>query len=334
MTSVTTAVQGDWKAARDLVENLTQTNSSYGRGWVVAARLDEGVGKLHSARKKIMQATKMCPSDEEVWLEAVRLQLPENAPKVIAEALQNIPTSVKLWLKAVDLEKEAVGKKVAIRKALEAIPNSVRLWKIAVEMEEPDNAKILLSRAVECCPQSVDLWLALAHLEDYQNAKAVLNRARENIPTEKQIWIAAAKLEEANGNDSSVDKRIQMGVSSLKRNGVEINREEWIKSAIHCEHSGSVVTAQAIIRAVAPIGVEEEDRKHTWLEDADQCKRENAPECARHAPPFSQLLRTPHVLSACVPEPSTPSPPFGFLRRSLFGSRLLSTSASTAPPTL
>jgi pre-mRNA-processing factor 6 len=58
----------------------------------------------------------MCPSDEEVWLEAVRLQLPENAPKVIAEALQNIPTSVKLWLKAVDLEKEAVGKKVAIRK--------------------------------------------------------------------------------------------------------------------------------------------------------------------------------------------------------------------------
>lgn len=76
---------------------------------------------------------------------------------------------------------------------------------------------------------SVQLWLALARLETYENARKVLNKARENIPTDRHIWTTAAKLEEANGNTQMVEKIIERAITSLRANGVEINREQWIQ---------------------------------------------------------------------------------------------------------
>lgn len=58
-------------------------------------------------------------------------------------------------------------------------------------------------------------------------------------------------------------------MSSLSANGVEINREHWFKEAMEAEKAGSVHTCQVVIRAIIGQGVEEEDRKHTWLEDAE-----------------------------------------------------------------
>lgn len=75
----------------------------------------------------------------------------------------------------------------------------------------------------------IQLWLALARLETYENARKVLNKARENIPTDRHIWITAAKLEEANGNTQMVEKIIDRAITSLRANGVEINREQWIQ---------------------------------------------------------------------------------------------------------
>lgn len=87
---------------------------------------------------------------------------------------------------------------------------------------------------------STQLWLALARLETYENARKVLNKARENIPTDRHIWITAAKLEEANGNTQMVEKIIDRAITSLRANGVEINREQWIQvrsagRTPHCE---------------------------------------------------------------------------------------------------
>lgn len=56
-----------------------------------------------------------------------------------------------------------------------------------------------------------------------------MNKARENIPTDRHIWITAAKLEEANGNTQMVEKIIDRAITSLRANGVEINREQWIQ---------------------------------------------------------------------------------------------------------
>lgn len=66
-------------------------------------------------------------------------------------------------------------------------------------------------------------------METYENARRVLNKARENIPTDRHIWITAAKLEEANGNTQMVEKIIDRAITSLRANGVEINREQWIQ---------------------------------------------------------------------------------------------------------
>ena len=137
-------------------------------------------------------------------------------------------------------------------------------------------------------------------METYENARRVLNKAREHIPTDRQIWIMATKLEEANGNNAMVDRLIERGsfsskfssdftfvfllllaLASLTANMVEINREHWIKDAIECEKAGSIHTAQALIRNVIGINVEEEDQLATWVEDAQSCQSEGAYECAR-----------------------------------------------------
>lgn len=272
---------GDIKKARLLLKSVITTNPQHGPGWIAAARLEEVTGRMQAARNTIMKATEVCPKNEDVWLEAIRLQPPESAKSVCAQAVGQLPLSVRLWIKAAALEDEVKAKKRVYRKALEHIPNSVRIWKAAVELEGPEDAQIMLSRAVECCPTSVELWLALARLETYENARKVLNKARENIPTDRQIWITAAKLEEANDNFPMVEKIIDRAVTSLKANGVEINRDQWIKDAEESEKADSVQTCRAIIDIVIGIGVEEEDRKHTWMDDAESCIANSAYECAR-----------------------------------------------------
>ena len=58
-------------------------------------------------------------------------------------------------------------------------------------------------------------------------------------------------------------------INSLAANGVGTNREHWLKEAVDTENSGAVLNCQAIIKFVIGRGVEDEDRKHSWLEDAD-----------------------------------------------------------------
>ncbi|KAI1238545.1 hypothetical protein IHE44_0013279 [Lamprotornis superbus] len=271
----------DIKKARLLLKSVRETNSHHPPAWIASARLEEVTGKLQVARNLIMKGTEMCRKSEDVWLEAARLQTGDAAKAVVAQAVQHLPQSVWIYIRAAELETDIRAKKRVLRKALEHVPNSVHLWKAAVELEEPEDARIMLSRAVECCPTNAELWLALARLETYENAHKVLNKAWESIPTDHRIWITAAKLEEANGNTQMVEKIIDRAITSLRANGVEINREQWIQGAKECGKAGSVATCQAIVRAVMGIGIEEEDWKHTWMEDADSCVAHNALKCAR-----------------------------------------------------
>ena len=278
----------DVKKARLLLKSVRETNPHHSPAWIASARLEEVTGKLQAARNLIMKGTEVCPKSEDVWLEAARLQPDHLAKGVVAQAVREMPNAVKIWIKAADLESESKAKKKIFRKALERIPNSVRLWKQAVELEEPEDARILLARAVECCPSSTELWLALARLETYENARKVLNTAREHIPTDRTIWISAAKLEEANGNEAMIQKIIDRAIKSLAASGVEINKEFWMKDGMECEKAGSILTCQAIIKAVIGVGVDEEDRRDTWMEDADSCINQKAFECARAI--FAQAL--------------------------------------------
>ncbi|XP_027159740.1 protein STABILIZED1 [Coffea eugenioides] len=271
----------DIKKARLLLSSVIHSNPKHPPGWIAAARLEEVAGKLQVARQLIKKGCEECPKSEDIWVEACRLSNPEDAKAVIARGVKANPNSVKLWLEAARLEHDNVNKSRVLRKGLEHIPDSVRLWKAVVELANEEDARLLLQRAVECCPLHVELWLALARLETYDNAKKVLNKAREKLSKEPAIWITAAKLEEANGNTSMVGKIIERGIRALQREGLEIDRELWMKEAEAAERANSVVTCQAIIRHTIGIGVEEEDRKRTWVADAEECKKRGSIETAR-----------------------------------------------------
>lgn len=169
---------------------LTAVCTCVAPAWIASARLEEQVGRIQAARNLIFKGTELCQKNEDIWLEAIRLQPPEQAKAIVAQAVGYVPSAVKLWLKACDLEEDNKGRRRVLRKgfirlfqsfehlshlhvALETVPDSVTLWKAAVDLEAPADACVLLSRAVECCPTSVELWLALARLETYENARKV-----------------------------------------------------------------------------------------------------------------------------------------------------------------
>ena len=62
---------------------------------------------------------------------------------------------------------------------------------------------------------------------------------------------------------------VRVALASLRANGVDVNRDQWIGDSEDCEKAGSIHTCQQIIQHVIEIGVDEEDQKHTWMEDAD-----------------------------------------------------------------
>eukprot|EP00616_Rhizochromulina_sp_CCMP1243_P000449 CAMPEP_0118989306 /NCGR_PEP_ID=MMETSP1173-20130426/47770_1 /TAXON_ID=1034831 /ORGANISM="Rhizochromulina marina cf, Strain CCMP1243" /LENGTH=993 /DNA_ID=CAMNT_0006940291 /DNA_START=51 /DNA_END=3035 /DNA_ORIENTATION=- len=272
---------GDIKKARLLLKSVTTTNPKHAPGWIAAARVEVLAGKIVQARNVIKQGCEICPESEDVWLEAARLQTPDNAKTILANAVRHLPTSVEIWLKAAELETDRDKRKVVLRRALEFVPNAVKLWKTAIELEDAADARIMLGRAVECVPHSVDMWLALTRLETYENARRVLNRARAAIPTEPAIWITAAKLEEAHGNHHQVDKIIENAIKFLTRDQVVIDREQWLKEAEAAEAASAPLTCAAIVRTTIYRGVEDDDRKRTWLDDAASCLARNSIETAR-----------------------------------------------------
>eukprot|EP00658_Telonema_sp_P-2_P027610 TRINITY_DN2129_c0_g1_i16.p1 TRINITY_DN2129_c0_g1~~TRINITY_DN2129_c0_g1_i16.p1 ORF type:complete len:958 (+),score=313.45 TRINITY_DN2129_c0_g1_i16:184-3057(+) len=274
----------DIKRCRLLLQSVMETNPRHPPAYIASARLEEVAGKLVQARKIMELAMIKCGTSEDVYLEAARLNTPENAKGILAQGVKAIPQSIKLWLRSSSLESDGGSKRLVLRKALEVNSTSVKLWMAAIEHEtDPDDARVLLARAVECVPHSTEMWLALARLESYDNARKVLNMAREKLPAEVQIWISAAQLEEANGNAPMVNKIVEKSMKTLKAAGVQLDRESWLNDAEQSEKAGSVATAQALVRVALGIGVEDEDRKSTWLEDCETFENRQCYECARAA---------------------------------------------------
>ena len=134
----------DIKKARLLLKSVINTNPKHAPGWIAAARLEEVAGRLAQARELIMKGCELCPGAEDMWLEAARLQTPENAKAILARGVAALPDAVMLWMQAARLEQGDAARKRVLLRALERIPQSVRLWKAAVEISDEDDARILL----------------------------------------------------------------------------------------------------------------------------------------------------------------------------------------------
>ena len=79
------------KKARLLLKSVITTNPKHGPGntlythtlsyhtvqigWIAAARLEEVTGHMQAARNIITKGTEVCPNNEDLWLEATRLQV-------------------------------------------------------------------------------------------------------------------------------------------------------------------------------------------------------------------------------------------------------------------
>jgi pre-mRNA-processing factor 6 len=260
----------NYKRARVLLDSVTKTNPKHAPGWVAAARLEELAGKIVAARNIIARACENCPKNEDVWMEAIRLNDNRNAKIIAANAISNNNKSVRLWLEATRLENDPRAKKRVLRQALDHLPQSVTIWKELVNLEEnPAEARLLLAKATEEVPLSVELWLALARLESPENAQKVLNKARKSVPTSHEIWIAAARLQEQLEKNDQVFKVMERAIKSLARENSMLKREEWIEEAEKCEDEGAIITCQAIIRETLGWQLDEDDdRKDIWLADA------------------------------------------------------------------
>ena len=65
----------DVKKARLLLKSVITTNPNHAPGWIAAARLEEVTGRMQTARNIIMRGCDVCPKNEDVWVESIRLQV-------------------------------------------------------------------------------------------------------------------------------------------------------------------------------------------------------------------------------------------------------------------
>ncbi|KAJ1606771.1 Pre-mRNA splicing factor Pro1/Prp6 and HAT repeat protein [Cryptosporidium canis] len=244
----------DIKKARLLLKSVVNTNPKHSPGWIAAARFEELVGRTSQAREIIAKGCEMCPKNEDIWMEAIRLGKPEQIDKIIVKAIKFIPNSIKIWMVAANKETNKNKKLLIINKALEYIPNSIKLWKEAISLVNDESEKALLSKAVKCVPQSEELWIRYAYLSEYIDAQKILNEARKVLPTCPGIWVEAAKLEERNGNIDKVDIIIGRCISSLSAKRFVHSRDYWLSKACECEKDGFSSTCISIIKNTLFIG--------------------------------------------------------------------------------
>ena len=87
---------------------------------------------MDEARRLIQKACSHFHQNEDIWLEAVRLNKSEDTKYVLAKAIRQMPKSKRLWMKAAEFEAGTVKKRAVILRALEQIPNDETLWKVAI----------------------------------------------------------------------------------------------------------------------------------------------------------------------------------------------------------
>jgi len=58
-------------------------------------------GKGAQARLLLQKGCEFCPTSDDIWLEAARMQSnPDNGKAVLARGVAALPNSIKLWLQA------------------------------------------------------------------------------------------------------------------------------------------------------------------------------------------------------------------------------------------
>ncbi|EDO28792.1 predicted protein, partial [Nematostella vectensis] len=179
---------GDIKKARLLLKSVITTNPQHAPGWIAAARLEEVTGRMQAARNTIMKGTEVCEKNEDIWLEAVRLQPPDAMKAVVAQAVRQLPQSVRLWIKAAAVETEIVAKKRVYRKG-----NQDSAVRYRSRVTYPPLGSCVANGAYEC-------------------SRAIYAHALTVFPSKKSVWLRAAYFEKNYGTRESLESLLQSAV--------------------------------------------------------------------------------------------------------------------------
>eukprot|EP00300_Choanocystis_sp_HF-7_P005392 c14057_g1_i1.p1 GENE.c14057_g1_i1~~c14057_g1_i1.p1 ORF type:complete len:460 (+),score=109.76 c14057_g1_i1:196-1575(+) len=65
------------------------------------------------------------------------------------------------------------------------------------------------------------------------------------------------------------ERMIKKAIETMEKQQVLISRAEWLRYATECETAGSIETAKALVVLTLGMGVDEVDRRRTWVHDAE-----------------------------------------------------------------
>ena len=253
---------------RSVLASYRKTKPRNAESWIASARLEEKLNRLTRARELIEEGCKLCPRNEDIWLENIRLNFSSQqyCKSIMADAIRFNENSEKLWLKAIDLEQVDADKKRIVRKAILRIPSSLSLWKIAVELESEKTELIkILKKALEFIPESIEFWNLLVNLQDTAAARITLETARTKLGSNQSLVILGCQLEENDGvSDESTLRNIISDVIEKKHSNGErsLTLLEWIQEAVDVNNTGKhPLTANAIIQASIGILFDERSMK-------------------------------------------------------------------------
>ena len=251
----------DASRMRTILQSYRKAAPKKPQGWIASAILEERCGNFQIAKKLIQEGCTNCPTDEDVWLENIRLNRADThkCKVIVATAIRYIPSSSKLWLCAVSLESEVLNKYRVVRKGLREIPRNEELWKLAVlyEKNKPERIRILQT-AVSFIPGNFELWSELVNLQEFGDAKKSLDDAKKLIP-DLRLWILECRLEEKFDKNVDINKLrsiLNAGVKTLRTRGTTLSLKEWLKYARDCEKKEDTaskvsVTLEAIVQVMS-----------------------------------------------------------------------------------
>jgi len=274
----------DVKKARLLLKSVTTTNPSHGPGWIAAARLEEVDGKLIAAREIIQRACEACPQQEDVWLEAARLNDVTTAKSMLAKAvMRHLPQSVALWLQAAELEisEEELRERGLGRK------ETLGEWIASSDLQAPaasrgalddevakrlKRRKLVLLRALEKVPDSAKLWSQAFRIEtDDAEAKVILARAIACVSS-VDFWISLARLETFENAQK---------VLNDARKKFPGEPRVWLAAAMLLEEKGDDAGVQRV--AVKSVKAVEKDAvidRTAWIAKAEDAEAKGYPKVA------------------------------------------------------
>ncbi|QLQ80423.1 hypothetical protein HG537_0D04240 [Torulaspora globosa] len=250
------------KRMRMVLTSYRKADPMRAEGWIASARLEEKACKFQKAKSILEEACGICPKNDEIWLERVRLNSSDIVlcRALVADGLRFNPKSLPLWTKAIDLENESFNKRRVVMKALHELPTSEKLWKQIVNLENDAlERQRILGRAVELLPTSFELWKELIQQQDYTDAKKSLNNARKHISADYRLWILAVQVEERGNEEVSseqLEKILVNGISQLQKNHSDPGLVEWLSQAQSLDADG-IFPKTAVAIAHAALSMED-----------------------------------------------------------------------------